>query len=248
MKKIQKQKKPLLRIFLIPLCGIVLLQGSLLFTMLVCSGAKSKMEKNILEADSNILRNRQLMLQTAMADQWSSVREERPDLTNSLGNFLEEQEQDIAEFRESKSLQEAYLQRIFPNMIRAVQRNIASGLFLVLTNGDPVEEASDYNGFFIRDSDPQRKTATNTDLLLERGNKNLARKASISLDYAWSTRFSLAGEGKRAADEFFYQPYKGALAHPYTDMVNLGYWSEPFILEENPMDNHEMITYSLPLV
>ena len=248
MKKIQKQKKPLLRIFLIPLCGIVLLQGSLLFTMLVCSGAKSKMEKNILEADSNILRNRQLMLQTAMADQWSSVREERQDLTNSLGNFLEEQEQDIAEFRESKSLQEAYLQRIFPNMIRAVQRNIASGLFLVLTNGDPVEEASDYNGFFIRDSDPQRKTATNTDLLLERGNKNLARKASISLDYAWSTRFSLAGEGKRAADEFFYQPYKGALAHPYTDMVNLGYWSEPFILEENPMDNHEMITYSLPLV
>ena len=176
------------------------------------------------------------------------MREERQDLTNSLGNFLEEQEQDIAEFRESKSLQEAYLQRIFPNMIRVVQRNTASGLFLVLTNGDPVEEASDYNGFFIRDSDPQRKTATNTDLLLERGNKNLARKASISLDYAWSTRFSLAGEGKRAADEFFYQPYKGALAHPYTDMVNLGYWSEPFILEENPMDNHEMITYSLPLV
>lgn len=141
MKKIQKQKKPLLRIFLIPLCGIVLLQGILLFTILMCSGAKSKMEKNILEADSNILRNRQLMLQNAMADQWPSVREERQDLTNVLGDFLEEQEQDIAEFRESKSLQEAYLQQIFPNMIRAAQRNTASGLFLVLTNGSPVEEA-----------------------------------------------------------------------------------------------------------
>ena len=58
-----------------------------MFTILMCSGAKSKMEKNILEADSNILRNRQLMLQNAMADQWPSVREERQDLTNVLGDF-----------------------------------------------------------------------------------------------------------------------------------------------------------------
>lgn len=31
-------------------------------------------------------------------------------------------------------------------------------------------------------------------------------------------------------------------------MVNLGYWSKPFILEDFHMDNHKMITYSVPLV
>ena len=31
-------------------------------------------------------------------------------------------------------------------------------------------------------------------------------------------------------------------------MSSLGYWSMPFILEDHEMDNHKMITYSLPLV
>ena len=31
-------------------------------------------------------------------------------------------------------------------------------------------------------------------------------------------------------------------------MKNLGYWSKPFILEDFHMDNHKMITYSVPLV
>lgn len=31
-------------------------------------------------------------------------------------------------------------------------------------------------------------------------------------------------------------------------MVNLGYWSKPFVLEESYTDNHWMITYSMPLV
>lgn len=31
-------------------------------------------------------------------------------------------------------------------------------------------------------------------------------------------------------------------------MANLGYWSKPFILEDFYMDNHKMITYSVPLV
>lgn len=31
-------------------------------------------------------------------------------------------------------------------------------------------------------------------------------------------------------------------------MKNLGYWSKPFILEDHYMDNHKMITYSVPLI
>ena len=30
-------------------------------------------------------------------------------------------------------------------------------------------------------------------------------------------------------------------------MEDLGYWSFPFILEDHTMDNHQMITYSIPL-
>ena len=31
-------------------------------------------------------------------------------------------------------------------------------------------------------------------------------------------------------------------------MTSLGYWSLPFTLEEHPLDNHWMITYSVPLL
>ena len=30
-------------------------------------------------------------------------------------------------------------------------------------------------------------------------------------------------------------------------MTDLGYWSMPFILEDHVLDNHQMITYSIPL-
>ena len=30
-------------------------------------------------------------------------------------------------------------------------------------------------------------------------------------------------------------------------MVDLGYWAKPFILEDSYLDDHKMITYSVPL-
>ncbi len=102
----------------------------------------------------------------------------------------------------------------------------------------------------MRDSDPQTKTASRTDLLMERGSKVLSQNMSISLDTSWHTDFHFQGNGKRDADDFFYQPYITAenYVDSRTSMENLGYWSKPFILEEFYKDNHKMITYSAPLV
>lgn len=60
----------------------------------------------------------------------------------------------------------------------------------------------------------------------------------------------VAGNGERKADDFFYQPYAAAQEYADTNinMVNLGYWAKPFILEDDYMDNHRMLTYSVPLV
>lgn len=133
-------------------------------------------------------------------------------------------------------------------MLDVLQYNTTSGLFLILANGSTVDNASDYSGFFIRDSDPKTRIDSMTDLLLERGDKQLSHAYSISLDSTWSTSFSLAGDGKREADDFFYKPYLAAKAHPNVAMENLGYWAKPFILEDQSIDSHSMITYSVPLI
>ena len=87
-------------------------------------------------------------------------------------------------------------------------------------------------------------------MLMERGSKVLSQNMSISLDTSWHTDFHFQGNGKRDADDFFYQPYITAenYVDSRTSMKNLGYWSKPFILEDFYKDNHKMITYSAPLV
>lgn len=52
----------------------------------------------------------------------------------------------------------------------------------------------------------------------------------------------------RAADKFFYEPYIAGINNTDTDMVNLGYWARPFVLEDHYMDSYPIITYSVPLI
>ena len=248
MRGTPKRNRRLLNIFLVPLIGIVLLQGVLLLSMLFFSGVKDKIENNTVETDAHILENRQMALQNTMIREWSSLNGESEDCSRTLEKLLEEKGILVNDFLSDKEAQEEYLQQMFSEMVTTVQQKSISGGFLILANDSPVEEPADYYGFFIRDSDPSTKTASNTDLLMERGNKNLARNVNISLDNPWSKNFHFQGKGNRSADDFYYMPYTAGVSHTDTNMVNFGYWSAPFILEDSYMDNHRMITYSLPLI
>ena len=243
-----KRKKTLMQIFLIPLIVMVVIQGVLPFSILQLSGVKSRLENNAVNMDRRIIENRQVVLENEMIQKWSSIYDESSNLDQNLESILEEFGTDMDGFLESEEIQQAYLTQVFPDLLLSLQRNESSGLFLILANSKPVDQAANYKGFFIRDSDPRTKTANNTDLLLERGNKLLARTASLSLDTPWSTDFRFEGKGNRDCDDFFYEPYEAAVTHPDTNMVNLGYWAKPFVLEDHYMDNHQMITYSVPLI
>ena len=242
------KKKTLLRIFLVPLLAIVLLQGLLSFLMLVFSGLRSNLENNTIQMDQHVVENRQVVLENDMIEKWRSIYKESAYLTETLQKVLADNQLDITAFLRSQNAQREYVEEIFPDMVDVLQYNTSSGVFLVLANDEPIDQEAKYCGFFLRDSDPQNKTATNTDLLLERGSKQLSQNLSLSLDNAWSTDFDLMGAGVRTADDFFYQPYLAAQEHKNTAMVNLGYWSPAFVLEDHYMDNHQMITYSVPLI
>lgn len=206
------------------------------------------MENDAVNRVNYMVANRQVVLENAMIEQWGGIAEEQRMLQEQLEKVLEEQGATMDEFIHSDKMQERYLENIFSDMITLLQHGGSSGLFLILANDDPIEQEGEYFGFFVRDSEPDNKLETNSDLLFERGDKALARSEKISMDNAWATKFSFSGQGVRSADDFFYEPYAAAKKYPDTDMINLGYWSMPFILEDHYMDNHEMITYSLPLM
>lgn len=200
---ILKKKKRLLYVFLIPLLGIVLFQGVVPFSMLFFSGVKENLEKNTVNMDSHITENRQLTLQNAMNEQWGGISRESDEMDSVLKDELKQGKLNIKDFLNDSSAQQNYLKHIFKNLVSSLQHENSSGLFVVLANGENINEETEYNGFFIRDSDPQTKTANNADLLLERGSKGLARIENITLDTSWTTNFKFKGAWNRAADDFF---------------------------------------------
>lgn len=231
-----------------PLVLVVVLLGLLPFTTLILSGVRETMESNAINLDSRAVENRGVQLEGSMVDQWSVVRKEGDYLNNALEDFLSEQGISASDFLRDSERQRAYAEQVFPELLEYLRRDNSCGVYLVLANGGDVNEAGEYAGFFLRDSDPTTRTDTDSDLLIERGDKTIARSTGITLDNSWSPEFSFAGAGVRSCDDFFYTPYLAALKHKDADMANLGYWSEPFVLEDNSMDNHRMISYSVPLM
>ena len=245
-----KKKKSLWNIFLIPILIIVFVQGAVPFLSLIFSGIRSNMENAVIGLDSHTVENRKVVLENDMIEQWSSVYKESDSLSSALTKVLSDHQMDMQGFMGSGKVQEEYLETVFYDMVEVLQYNSTSGIFLVLGNDGDTDSEGEYKGFWVRDSDPQTKTASRTDLLMERGSKVLSQNMSISLDTSWHTDFRFQGNGKRDADDFFYQPYITAenYVDSRTSMKNLGYWSKPFILEDFYKDNHKMITYSAPLV
>ena len=245
-----KKKKSLWNIFLIPILIIVFVQGAVPFLTLIFSGIRSNMENAVIGLDSHTVENRKVVLENDMIEQWSSVYKESDSLSSALTKVLSDHQMDMQGFMGSGKVQEEYLETVFYDMVEVLQYNSTSGIFLVLGNDGDTDSEAEYKGFWVRDSDPQTKTASRTDLLMERGSKVLSQNMSISLDTSWHTDFRFQGNGKRDADDFFYQPYITAenYVDSRTSMKNLGYWSKPFILEDFYKDNHKMITYSAPLV
>ena len=245
-----KKKKSLWNIFLIPILIIVFVQGAVPFLTLIFSGIRSNMENAVIGLDSHTVENRKVVLENDMIEQWSSVYKESDSLSSALTKVLSDHQMDMQGFMGSGKVQEEYLETVFYDMVEVLQYNSTSGIFLVLGNDSDTDSEGEYKGFWVRDSDPQTKTASRTDLLMERGSKVLSQNMSISLDTSWHTDFHFQGNGKREADDFFSQPYITAenYVDSRTSMKNLGYWSKPFILEDFYKDNHKMITYSAPLV
>ena len=244
----KKQKKSLMSILLVPLLLVVVLEGILPFGTLMASGAKATLESNTVDIDSHLVQNRSVVLENAMVDQWSAVRKENGYMNSALSAFLLENDLDMETFLQSREAQKQYTALVFPELLEYLRRDSSCGVFLVLANDGDVQAAGDYTGFFLRDSDPATKTETNSELLMERGSKELARQAGIALDTTWAPGFSFAGAGQREADDFYYTPYDLAVNNLDVDTASLGHWSMPFVLEDHELDSHVMITYSMPLI
>ncbi len=242
----KKKKNSIFRIFLIPLIVIMLVQSMITIGTLIVRRTAGMLQEYSGGMMNRLVENRKVILQNDMIQRWAAVCEQEGTLNGILRQFLDERNVGIEEVLVSDEMKGELLEQLFPECLNMLQGSTTTGIFVVLT-GNNMQEAGDYDGFFIRDSDPDINPANYTDLLLERGSKHLSREWSIPLDTSWTTRFHMDGEGVNEVDSFFYEPWKAGAAYPNTKINNLGYWSMPFSLEKKMVDSYRMITYSLPL-
>lgn len=233
---------------MISLAAIVLIQGALPISVLTFSGVKSTLEDNAISIDARAVDNRKVNLESAMVKSWSGISRETVIFNSALSDQLARSGLDVSEFLADNDQKEAFVAAAFPRLLSIIGANTASGAYLILGNDGDLSAAQDHIGAFLRDSDPTGRSDSYSDLLLERGDKEIARDASIALDNTWAPKLHFAGNGARSADDFFYKPYEAALQNSGADAKAMAYWSQPFVLEGNPSDSYRMIAYSVPLM
>ena len=88
-----------------------------------------------------------------MIQRWASVQEQEEVLDRILDTYLEEKNLGVDGLLDSEERREELLALLFPGCRDILRSHSTTGIFLVLTGRD-MEEAGDFNGFYIRDSDP----------------------------------------------------------------------------------------------
>lgn len=251
MKGKIRKKATIFRIFLIPLILIMLVQSIITVGTLVVRRAGWMLEEYSTNMMGRLVENRKVILQNDMNQRWASIHDQETRMNETLKDYLGSEDAGLPEVLASDEKKGELLEQFFPQCLNLLQNNSATGIFMILT-GDDEKSTGDFDGFFLRDSDPKTNPANYTDLLLERGSKNLSREWNIPLDTNWTTYFHMEGQGKNASESFFYEPWRAGKAYTDADIVDLGYWSLPFSLgkdssDKSGEDSYRMITYSLPL-
>ena len=239
-------KKSIFWLFLIPLIVLTVIQCSLILGIIEFRDVVGSIQRNSVENTEKATDNCRGRLESQMLQRWSRIYLIESELTQTLEQFLEENRLTLEELNGSQTLQQEFLLKMFPVCLQVAQDSEATGCFLLMTGESP-EVSGNVSGFYLRDYDSTSKTADNTDLSFARCGTLLSRSLGIALSSDWTTYFSMAGDGNRQSDEFYYAPWRAAREHPEAETKDLGYWSEPFYLEDNPVCGYKVITYSIPL-
>ena len=241
MKK-EASKKSIFQLFLVPMIILMLVQSSIILGIIVFRGVIDAIQVASVETLQKDVENRRSQLESQMLQRWAGIGQCEPEITDALESYLSDNRLTLRDLAASQKRQQEFLLSVFPICLRQTHISDTSGFFFLTTFGDP-EEAGPVTGFYIRDSDPYSQTADNSDLQLSRSSTRLSKEMGIALCSDWTTNFSMGGQGNRAADAFYYEPWRAARENPETETDVLGYWSEPYYLENDPVSGYKSIAY-----
>jgi len=158
----RRKKATIFRIFLVPLIVIMLVQSSITIGTLVVRKTTEMLEEYSSGMMNRLVENRKVILQNDMNQRWASVRDQEVLMDEILKQFLNSEKVGLEEVLSSHEMKDKLLEELFPECLNLLQNNSTTGIFFVLTGMD-MQTETDFDGFFIRDSDPNTNPANYTD-------------------------------------------------------------------------------------
>lgn len=244
-----RKKRSVFQLFMIPLIFIILAQALLTYWIIYSSGTLSLIDESSISALRQTVRNRKIIIENNMVQQWSSVDEEIDTLNSRLQEILEMEGITMEQFMESPKYQQELLGSSLQTCLYMMRKNSVTGAFVVLANEKTGSAPTSLEGVYFRDADPLSNPGDYSDVLMERGDSSFSHKLGIPFNTLWKQRFYMEAAGSREEDNFFFKPYLEAVSQPSVRYSDLDYWSKPFCLEGNVSeDSYRMMTYSVPLI
>lgn len=239
--KAKKSGNSMMSRILIPVIIALFVQAGLFSVNIILGGTIEKLNHNAFDILNGQVINRRNYLESEMLGRWSNLD---PTVAEISAIFNRKPEWKVVDFTDS-IYQNRILSQCSQKLVNLLRRNLVTGVFLILTDGEVYNEEGHLqkHALYIRDMDPATSSVNNSDLLLLHAPAGISKQLSIPLDSNWQSYMSF---DPAAPDSwsYFSKPYEAAIAYPEISEKDLGYWCPAFRQEGASLDT---ITYSMPI-
>lgn len=133
-------------------------------------------------------------------------------------------------------------QQAILNELQNVMNNLnVTGGYVIFN--DDVFQGDDYQGFYLRDSNPSLTSQDKSDLSAYFGSPDGLKQEGITFDTNWTPNLRMDKDNSKYS--FYYKPYLDALQDPSKSPDSYAYWGSPVNIFN---ESEPSITFSIPLI
>ncbi len=243
-----KKNQSIFKRLIISLSIIIIFEAVLLSITIWVSGIEKNLIFNEIDVLKQEVKKRELALNLLLMDQKAHLKNSSDYIDSIVSEVVHDE--NVVEYLQVEDNAERLLGEITPDLIASMRDCSYSGMFVVLSNGEENVhngQQKSFKGVYFRNTDVDTSEAGYSDILAERGSKKVFKNQNIDRDNSWEEDFTYFPNEEDSL-QYYFKPYEALMACPGETEENLGYWSDPFYLNDERIDSHKIITYSMPLI
>ena len=172
----RKRKWTILALFCIPLIAVLVIQSLLSYGTVLIGGTMRLLDSYAVGMMEQTVENRKITLENNMVQHWMEVSENEDKISRELDSLLTSNRISVEDFMDNSELQKQLLQNTAMSSLYQLRKNEVTGTFLVLANkaGENENSSMTCKGYYFRDTDPSANSPDYSDVLIERGGRDLS--------------------------------------------------------------------------